>query len=220
MLVDALGHTTYLLIALSYFVRDIMWLRTVAIIASFSSIAFSYLAPEEPLWLVINWNVIFLAVNGHRLAVFVLEKRRVSFTEEESILANTFFRSLGRVEIERLLRHAEWCDAPAGTCLVRQGEVVQDIILVVQGEIEVKIDGVGKKQRGALSLVGEISYLCGEPASATVTTATPVRYLRWPQSRFRTLLLANPSLHIALQQIIGRDLSQKVTRQDVVRVHA
>ena len=81
MLIQLIGHTTYALLALSYLVRDIYWLRLLAIPASICSIAFCYFnTPDHPVWLIIGWNLIFLTVNIWQVGVlhwqrFALNRR-------------------------------------------------------------------------------------------------------------------------------------------------
>ena len=83
MWIHIAGHATYLLIALSYLVRDIVWLRCFAIVASCTSIAFNYFAPDEPLWLVIGWNFVFLVINIFRIVRMLTERQGLQFSAEE-----------------------------------------------------------------------------------------------------------------------------------------
>ena len=54
------GHLAFGLIAFSFLVKDIFWLRIVSIIASLFSVFYNYVIPLEPMWLAINWNFIFI----------------------------------------------------------------------------------------------------------------------------------------------------------------
>lgn len=70
------GHTAFAIIALSYLVGDILYLRVLSCVASCMgglvfvagltagfSMTYSYHVAPKPLWLVINWNLVFLIVN-------------------------------------------------------------------------------------------------------------------------------------------------------------
>ena len=51
------GHLAFGLIAFSYLVKDIMYLRMLSIVASLFGMFFNYTVPAEPLWLPIGWNL-------------------------------------------------------------------------------------------------------------------------------------------------------------------
>ena len=65
------GHLAFGLIAFSFLVKDILWLRVMSILASLFSIFYNYTIPAEPMWLAINWNIVFVLVNLYHIAVIV-----------------------------------------------------------------------------------------------------------------------------------------------------
>ena len=91
MLIQLIGHTTYALLALSYLVRDIYWLRVLAIPASICSILFCYFHGPEPVWLIIGWNIVFLGVNLYQVASLHCLRRRL----DESGKLGRFVQFLG-----------------------------------------------------------------------------------------------------------------------------
>ena len=52
------GHLAFGLIAFSFLVKDILWLRLLSVLASLFSVFYNYTIPVEPMWLAINWNVV------------------------------------------------------------------------------------------------------------------------------------------------------------------
>jgi CRP-like cAMP-binding protein len=60
-----------------------------------------------------------------------------------------------------------WCEP--GTVLIHEGKAVDSMILVLEGELAVQVQGVGEVARlGAGEVVGEMSYVDPAPPSATV----------------------------------------------------
>ena len=57
------GHLAFGLIAFSFLVKDILWLRIVSIIASLFSVFYNYVIPVEPMWIPIGWNFVFCILN-------------------------------------------------------------------------------------------------------------------------------------------------------------
>jgi CRP-like cAMP-binding protein len=60
------------------------------------------------------------------------------------------------------------------------------------------------------SFVGEMSFLTGSPACATVTTIEPCQILSISKYRLAPLLAADGELRMAIHQAIGRDLVHKL----------
>jgi len=84
---ELFGHTTYILIASSSLVKDMLWLRGLLIIASFCSIVFNYTVPATPLWLVIYWNVVFVGIHVVRMGLQIWAYHRSERLEMEGIAA-------------------------------------------------------------------------------------------------------------------------------------
>jgi hypothetical protein len=57
-----------------------------------------------------------------------------------------------------------------------------------------------------------VSFLLTQPASATVTVAPEARYVVWDAGALRRLLLRAPSLRIAFNAALNRDMAAKVAR--------
>lgn len=210
MWVQLIGHTTYLLLALSYVVRDILWLRCFAVIASCTSITYNYFAKDEPLWLVINWNFVFLAINIFRIVRIFLEKRDIQFSPEEQELAETVFEELTPLELMKLLRIGQWRDASPDQLLLTEDAKVDDVMLIYSGEVKVydKTQERGRRRPG--NFIGEMSFVSNQVASANVKTTMPCRYLAFPQEGLRRLITREPSLGIKIHQILAADLTQKI----------
>ncbi len=207
-----LGHLTFLLIAVSYLVRDIFWLRVLSIVASVFGIAYYYYVPATPLWLVINWNLAFVSVNIYQLAVLIYERREVTFTEEQQELYETVFLNFGAIEFLKLMRLGHWQAVGAEHTLVQQGEVLEHIMLIYNGAAEVYKDRACVATVNDGDFIGEMSFLSTEAASASVVTTAPTRYICWSKSELKKLTLRNPNLKFALQSTLGMDLSKKLRR--------
>ena len=65
------GHLAFGLIAFSFLVKDILWLRVLSVLASTFSIFYNYTIPVSPMWLAINWNIVFILVNVYHIAVII-----------------------------------------------------------------------------------------------------------------------------------------------------
>lgn len=204
-----IGHLTYLLLVCQYLVRDMLQLRTLAIVASICSITYSF---HREVFLVVKWNLVFLLVNVVQLTVLLYQRRPIAFSPEEQQLKETVFRAVDPVDLRRLLDLAEWRQVAPGEVLVREGQVLEHLTLVHQGRGVVKVQGevVGEVKDGFF--VGEMAYLSDAPASAVVEVTLPTRLLRWRRADLEGCLEARTGLRYAFQGILGADLLKKIRK--------
>jgi CRP-like cAMP-binding protein len=212
-MLDLAGHLAFALIALSFLVRDILWLRALSISASVASISYSYYAPSKPLWIVIGWNFLFIALNLAQIAMLFRERRVREFTEEELELYRSSFSRFTPVEFLRLIRIAEWKDAPAGTQLMRQAAQSAAVLLIFSGKVRVEKNGRMLAELRSGDFVGEIGFVKQTAAAADVTTIEPTRYVSWEKDALRRLIERNPSMGIVLNAELTEDMADKLARR-------
>lgn len=201
------------MIALSFLVRDILWLRALSISASLASISYSYYAPARPLWIVIGWNIVFIMLNLVQISVLFRERRGVSFTDGERELYETSFSRFTPVEFMRLIRIATWHEVPAGTVLMRAGEKASNVLLIFSGRVKVERGGRTLAELRSGDFIGEIGFVKGTPAAATVTTLESSRYVAWERDALRQLIDRNPSMSIVLNAELTEDMADKLARR-------
>ncbi|NTU83822.1 MAG: cyclic nucleotide-binding domain-containing protein [Chloroflexales bacterium] len=207
---DLMGNLGFILIALSFLVRDIVWLRILSILSQLVLIGYNYFGPPEPLWLVINWSLLFLAINVFQIWALFRERRAVRFTDQEQELYGTIFRALAPVEFLKLLRIASWAKADPGQTLATAGTPLDDVLLIYHGAASVQRGGqtVGSMKDGAF--IGEMEFFSTEPAAATVVVTAPTAYLKWSRADLRKLFARNPSMVPAVQAAFSAELIQKL----------
>lgn len=210
MTTDAvLVNAANLLVLCSFLARDILWLRTLSILAGFCFIGF-YLALDPVVWEGIAWNVVFMGINVVQIARLLRERRPVQLSEDEALLQRLLFEGLPPRDLQRLAQAGTWTDHAPGSALLVQGEQSEGLWVVLTGRLGVFLDGREVAELRPGMLVGEMGWISKEPASAGVQATEPSRCLRWGQAELEALLAASPSLEQALQAIVGRDLAQKV----------
>jgi hypothetical protein len=205
--VEYLIHVANVLYVFSYSVRDILWLRLLTVVALLALIPFYY---SRDLVQAIYWNVLFLAVNLVQLYRLLLERRPVKLTVEQQRLYRGPFRALSPREFVRLLDVAAWRDYDAGATLVEQGSVLDGLTLIADGEVAVNVDGDDVSTLASGQFVGEVAFVTGESASASVIARTQCRCVRWRTEKLRSFLQERADIRATMQDIIGNDLAQKL----------
>jgi CRP/FNR family transcriptional regulator, cyclic AMP receptor protein len=108
--------------------------------------------------------------------------------------------------------------APAGTVLLREGDVETHVVLLL--DALVKVSGQMADGRQALlsirvsgDLIGEISALNGTPRTATATATTPSIYTVIGRREFRPFLRAHPDAAVEVAGIVADRLRSATRRR-------
>ena len=210
---DLLGHFSFTLTAMSFFMRDILFLRILAIASLLVGMIYNFRVPGGPLWLVIFWLFVLLSINIFRIIIHVYENRSISFSEEERDLFRTLFHRFPPVEFLKFIRLGEWRNAEPGAVLATQGMEIDDLKLIYNGEVSILRDRKEISRCSDGTLVGEMSYIHGGDATATVQVLRPTRYISWPRGELKNLLKRNPTMDLCMQGIFNEDLVRKLMEQ-------
>jgi len=200
------GHLAFGLIAFSFLVKDIFWLRIVSILASLFSVFYNYVIPPEPMWIPIGWNFVFVALNLYHIAVIIYEKRPIKMEPKDKELYETLFKEMSPVEYLKVSKVADWKRYKSGATLIRQEHLVKDLILLYNGTVDVAVDGKKVAELKDGQFVGEMSFLTEKSATATCIVKHDSECLVWKQREFKELLKRNPSLYYSIQSLLSNQL--------------
>jgi len=204
------GHLAFGLIAFSFLVKDILYLRILSILASLFSVLYNFYIPVEPMWLAINWNIIFVLVNIYHISVIIYEKRPVKMSSKEKELHETMFRGLTPVEFLKITKIAQWKEYKTPLPIITQGKPVNDLILIYNGTVDVLVNDNKVAELKDGQFVGEMSFLTEKPATATCKVEHNAECLVWPQKDFKDLLKRNPSLYFTIQSLLSEQVSNNL----------
>ena len=200
------GHLAFGLIAFSFLVKDILWLRVVSILASLFSVFYNFYIPVEPMWLAINWNIVFVLVNLYHIAVIIYEKRPIKMAPKDKELYETLFKDLSPVEYLKITKIANWKKFKKGEVLIRESHMVTDLILIYNGTVDVNVKSEKVAELKDGQFVGEMSFLTEKSATATCIVKHDTECLVWKQPEFKELLKRNPSLYYTIQSLLSNQL--------------
>ena len=204
------GHLAFGLIAFSFLVKDILYLRLVSILASLFSVFYNFYIPVEPMWLPIGWNFVFIAVNLYHIAIIIYEKRPVQMSPKHKELYETMFKEMTPVEFLKITKIADWTHFKSGEIITQQKHKVPDLNLIYNGTVDVAVDGIKVAELKDGQFVGEMSFLTEKPATATCKVTHTTECLVWPQKDFKDLLKRNPSLYFTIQSLLSEQVSNNL----------
>jgi hypothetical protein len=194
----------------AYLLKDILWLRLLTILSCFAGIAFNFIVPTTPLWTVIYWNILFAIINIVQVVIIIKQRSGVHFTEEEKELHDTLFKNFAPFEFMKLMRVGKWLEAKQGEVLATEQKPIDSIMLIYNGQVAVELNGKELARLKDGNFIGEVSFITGGAATATVRAVMPTRYVAWPKEAISQLLNRNPSMRFAMQAMLSTDLSKKL----------
>ena len=106
-----------------------------------------------------------------------------------------------------------------GGVMVHQGARPDGMVLITEGIAEVAVESTGSRRvlclLGAGELVGEMSLITGEPASATVTAVGTIHGQALPRVAFDRIAAERPPLGQRLYQALARLLARRLRGERV-----
>ena len=138
------------------------------------------------------------------------ERRKVAFTAEENLMLNSLVSGLSQSRARHLIDQGMWLTGKAGDELTREGEPVRHLYFLADGEARVMSTGrqVGTCRAG--DLIGELTVLSGETASATVILTGPARFWCAPAEDLRPYVEAHDDIKRAIEHGFATALKAKL----------
>jgi CRP-like cAMP-binding protein len=216
-LTDLPGHLSYIVIAISYFLTNVFWLRIAAVVGLFLEIIYFRMTGLN-LQTGLAWDAVFILINIYQLIWLVREKLNSRLPEKDADMLRKSFSGLSDEQIAKMLKAADWKNHLAGDILTRQDAPVDALYYICTGRASVEIDGQVVTHLEQGSFIGEIAYLTGNPATARVTIDEPSRVLAFSKMRMAKVMAKDNQISGILYQLLGRDLAQKMRRANTRKV--
>ncbi len=212
------AHLAYAVLAVSYFLTNIFWLRVLAVAGFLLEIIYLRVSGNGyPIW---AWDAVLIAINLYGLAWLIKDRIGANLPAAEAPALRQAFEGLDDSQIARLLRAAEWKTFEAGETLTRQDAPVDSLYFLFKGRAHVEVDGSFITYLDSGSFVGEIAYLTGNTANARVTLDETSRVIVFSKMRLAKVMARDRQLNGILHQVLGRDLAQKMRRSNSRKVLA
>ncbi len=210
---NLVGHFAYTLLIISMLMRNMNWLRFFAILAGSISAIFYWTLSD---FVSMFWETLFALVNLGQYLILQIENRRGRFSEEEEMFVKTCLAGLERAQARRLMKLGAWTEVHEDVVLIEEDTCPRHLKFLVDGEarVERKSRQIGIVHKG--DFLGEMSYLTGKEASASVTTTKPTRYLAFDRKRLREHLTKHPDVRHALEASFNRNLVEKLAKTNVL----
>lgn len=142
------------------------------------------------------------------LGLLYADDPMLSTIEKVLYLKNVeLFRDIPSEDLADMADLAEERRFPAGEELIREGAPGETLYVIVEGEVDVLADDGRRLARiGEAEVLGEMSLVSDEPASATCVAAGKGRALRIRRTDFQAFLLDYPEIAVGLLHVLAQRL--------------
>ena len=203
------GHLSYVLIAVSYWLTDMFWLRLVAVVGLTLEILYFILSGGD-LRTGIGWDLIFIAINDYQIYRLMQDRLSLRLPEPDRELLRSVLSGLDDAQIARLLFAVEFSAIAKGTTLTTENEPLERLFFICAGDVRVSIAGreVSHLQKG--NFVGEVAFLTEKPATATVIAEDEVRAIVFERDKLSKFFRNEAEVAGIIYQLLGRELANKI----------
>jgi CRP-like cAMP-binding protein len=114
------------------------------------------------------------------------------------------FADLGRHELELVDRASTELEVRPGHVLMHEGQLAHEMVVVLEGELEVTRDGQHVATLGPGDFAGEMALLAHSPRHASVVATTDATLLVIEGRAFFAVLMDAPQIAVKMLPIVAR----------------
>ena len=206
------GHFTYLLLIISMLMRRMVALRLLAVASGLAKIVYRAFFVLDPVSVL--WEAIFVLVNVIQLLIIWYYEYQHRFSDEQEHFVRNMPPDTDRSALKRLLDLSDLERFGPDDVLTREGEQVTRLLYLADGIVKIEHGDRVVAICGPGDYIGELSYLSGNPASATAIVVKPARVLAFEQAKLNTAIKADASLRRTLESALNRNLAGKLVRSN------
>lgn len=136
--------------------------------------------------------------------------RRVNFTEDERRFLAAKLPGLPKPSARRFLDAGYWVEGEPGTELAHEGARVDFLVYLAEGEAAVSQGGQFLASCEPGTLVGELTFMTDEKATATVVVTRPSRYFSIGIAQVTRLVEQDPEIASAVHRCFTGEARRKL----------
>jgi hypothetical protein len=205
---ESIVHIGAVLYLAGFLFRNQIMLRGFIIAGDFFYILYYLFAPDVPLWGGIFWSAMFMLANVVMIALIVADRMHFRLDSNEKRLFE-LLHDLSPGQFRRFLKIGRAEIAASHLGITQEGKGLEELFFVLDRNITIEKKG-SRAVIPSDTFIGEIAFLLGEPASATVTLEPGTPYFIWEKNQLKALMQAKPDLGNSLSLAMNRKMAQKI----------
>lgn len=198
-------NAAYVMLLGSTFTRTVSWLRVMLTLGAACFVAYGAF---EGIRSMVAWNVAIGGMHLFRLLRDYSQQRRVDLSSDEQAMRDELLPGLSDFDFNLLWALGEKASYH-DQVIIGAGSQPTTVSVVLDGTALIERNGelIRGVRRGGL--LGEMSFVSGEPAGVSVRSSETVVVHQWRQKDLESLRQVRPACARAVDQMITRDLAAK-----------
>ena len=134
----------------------------------------------------------------------------------EALAASDLFAGLGKKELDAIAKVTDRVTVHDGRMLVHQGAVTTHMSIIIEGSATVTVDDEEVATLGPGDVVGELSMIDGERASATVTANGDCTIWLIARAGFLPVFERHPEMAVSMLHAVVKRLR---SADEIIKAH-
>lgn len=194
----------------AYVLSNMLWLRVFLVLAA---IVYIISGVNLGITQMVGWNSAYLVINLFHIALLLLDKSTIALPEETKKIYPKFFSAMSTREFKKLITTNQF-QTVKGERLIGEGEITDKLFILLDGKVDIVKSGEIITSLNSGDLIGEMSFMSKDPASANAIAAEVVTYAYWTHEDLEKLNQKNCAVYNKFISIIGCDLVRKLNAKN------
>ena len=156
----------------------------------------------------IFWSTMFTVVNVVMIGLIVADRMHFRLDRNEKRLFE-LLQDLSPGQFRQFLKIGREEIAASHLGITQEGQALEELFFVLDRNITIEKKG-SRAVIPSDTFIGEIAFLLGQPASATVTLEPGTPYFVWKNDQLKALMQAKPDLGNSLSLAMNKKMAQKI----------
>ncbi|MFK7834852.1 MAG: cyclic nucleotide-binding domain-containing protein [Sulfitobacter sp.] len=201
-------HLAVLCYILGLLTRNELVLRGFILLGTGFYILYYYYIADSPLWEAIGASVLIGAANMPVIWRIFRERSTFGMSEEMLTLYRAF-PNFNPGQFRTIMAKAEIVHDSPRLTLLQQDVAPDKMYLTITDGFELERD-TQNAELGPGNFLGEISFLLGGPATATVVAREGTSYVSWDTGQLQYMMANSPAMANAVSVLLNKDIARKL----------
>ncbi len=193
-----------------FLVRDELLLRVLILVGTTLYILYYYHISDTPLWDAI-WTSAVIGMTNIVMILVIWRERSTIGMSAAMLSLYRAFPTLYPGQFRQIMKHADWRTVEQPEVLCTKDEAFDKLYFITKGEVHLERAG-GSNAIPANNFIGEISFLIGGNATATVIAPTGTEYVVWNRGDLDGMTKKSLKLSNALSALFNEDIARKLAQ--------
>lgn len=188
--------------------RRELLLRLLLLTGTCFYIVYYYNIAEDPLWEAIGASLL-IGMSSLPVIYRIFRERSTFGMSEDMLTLYRSFPTFNPGQFRKMMKRGEILRAEREIVLLEQGVMPTHLYLTITDGFKLKRDAQ-TAELGPGNFLGEISFLLGGPATATVTARHGTEYVAWELGKLHYMMEKSHTMSNAISVLLNKDVARKL----------